>query len=223
MVRSTAQEYAYREIKKRIIEGTLEPLQPVVEEEISAKLKISRTPLRAALQRLEIEKLVERQENGRLRISNISIKEVKEIFKVRSKLEEIAVCEATENATEQDLIELAQLADMIHEALQSKDLEEILKYGSKFHTYIYQLSGNRTVNNFISQLNDHIHRYRRLVPNHKLERTIEEGKEHHQIVRCMANRDAEGAGLAMKQHIENSLNSAVDAIRIYESSKQATW
>ncbi|WP_424236914.1 GntR family transcriptional regulator [Bhargavaea ginsengi] len=223
MVRSTAAEYAYHEIKKRIIEGTLEPLQPVVEEEISARLEISRTPLRAALQRLELEKLVERQGNGRLRISNISVKEVKEIFNVRSKLEEIAVYEATENATEQDLAELAKLAEMIHEALQSKDLDEILKYGSMFHTYIYQLSGNQTVNNFITQLNDHIHRYRRLVPNHKLERTIEEGKEHHQIVRCMANRDAEGAGLAMKQHIENSLQSAIDAIKIYESRKQEAW
>ena len=223
MGRSTAQEYAYREIKKRIIEGTLEPLQPVVEEEISARLKISRTPLRAALQRLEHEKLVERQENGRLRISNISVKEVREIFNVRAKLEEIAVCEATANATEQNLTELAQLATMIHEALQSKNLEEILKYGARFHTYIYQLSGNRTVYNFITQLNDHIYRYRRLVPNHKLERAIEEGEEHHLIVRCMANRDAEGAGLAMKQHIENSLESAIEAIEIYESSKQEAW
>ena len=222
-MKPTAQEYAYQEIKKRIIEGKLEPLQPVVEEEISARLNISRTPLRSALQRLELEKLVERQENGRLRISDISIKEVKEIFKVRSKLEELAVDEATMNATEGDLSELAGIADRLNAALRSKDLEEILKRGSEFHRYIYQLSNNETVKNFIAQLNDHIQRYRRLVPNHRVNRTIEEGEEHYLIVRCMSNRDAEGAALAMKQHIENSLASAIEAIRIYEKSKEEVW
>ncbi|WP_185790708.1 GntR family transcriptional regulator [Bhargavaea beijingensis] len=222
-MRNTAQEFAYCEIKKRIINGKLVPAQPVVEEEISARLEISRTPLRAALQRLEHEKLVERLENGRLRIADISAKEVKELFTVRCKLEEIAVFEATAHATEEDLAELAGLADKIRAALESGNLDDILEYGSRFHTAIYRLSRNETVTDFLSLINDRIRRYRRLVPNHRLERAIAEGEEHDQIVRCMAERDAEGAGTAMKQHIENSLKTALEAVEQYERNKQEVW
>ncbi|MFD1040578.1 GntR family transcriptional regulator [Virgibacillus byunsanensis] len=215
----TAKDYAYNEIKQGIIEGKLPPNLPVREEEISSKLKISRTPLRGAFERLEFEKMVVRQSNGRLKIAPISVQEVKEIFKVRSKLEEIAVFEATERASDEDIKNLYEIAESIRKTTQKGNIEEILHHGGEFHLYLYQLSGNRVVSNFLSQLNDHIHRYRRLVPKQSLNRIMEEGEEHLEIVDCIAKRDAKGAELAMKKHIENSLKSAVTAIGIYEKNK----
>lgn len=217
----SAKEFAYQQLKKRIIEGKLYPDQPIVEEDLSSKLEISRTPLREALQSLEIEKLVVRKPNGRLKVAPISVKEVKEIFNVRSKLEEIVTLEATENAAEKDIQNLLKIVDMIKRAYRNGNLEDILVYGAEFHSYIYNLSGNNTVNYILFQLNDHIHRYRRLVPNQHKDLYTEEKEEHEVILEYIAKKDGAGAAQAMKSHIENSLTTAIIAIETYQ--KNTVW
>lgn len=214
--RYSAQDFAYLDIKQKILEGILKPDTSIIEETLSFDLGISRTPLRGALQRLEFENLVIRGYNGRLRVTPISIQEVKEIFVVRSKLEEIAVEQATENATEDDLRNLSNIVHMIKQTYGDGKIEDILYYGGQFHTYIYDLSGNGTVNNILTQLNDHIHRYRRLVPEQNIDRTIEAGEEHELILNSMLQKDKKGAKQAMKKHIQHSLVSAINAIVQYE-------
>src|SRR5699024_4894620 len=113
--RLTAKEFAYTEIKKQIIEGKLEPDIAIIEETLATNLEISRTPLREALQRLEQEDLVIRQNNGRLKVAPLSIQEVKELFEVRAKLESIMVMQATENMTDKDANKLTMIVNMIKE------------------------------------------------------------------------------------------------------------
>lgn len=216
----SAKDLAYYQIKQWIIDGKLYPDQSVVEEELSSKLEISRTPLREALQRLELENMVVRKSNGRLKIAPISAKEVTEIFNVRSKLEEIITVEATENATDEDIKKLSAIVGMLKEAYQDGEVDDILYYGAKFHTYIYELSGNKTVNNILSQLNDHIHRYRRLVPTQNIDQESGAEEEHEVILDYIANKDSKGAARAMQAHIENSLASAITAIETYEKENK---
>src|SRR5690625_2261069 len=108
----STRDFAYTEIKKLIITWTLSPEDPIVEDRLATQLDISRTPLREALQRLEMEELVVRQMNGRLKVAPISIQEVKEIFTVRSKLEEIVVSQAVNQATESDVHHLSNVTLM---------------------------------------------------------------------------------------------------------------
>lgn len=211
--RVSAKELIYFEIKEKILKGELEPGQHLVEDSLSSELGISRTPLRSALQSLEHDNLVERQPNGRLKVAPVSIQEAKEIFIVRSKLEGLAVEQATENATEADIEALTDIANMIQQVHKTGSLEDVLFYGDKFHTYINKLSQNRTVINIISQLNLHIHRYLRLLPNDKSVRSIDDHEEHELIIKYMAKGDKEGARLATERHIENSLEAAIESIK----------
>src|SRR5699024_8613641 len=162
--RYTAKEFAYTELKKQIIEGTLEPDEPIIEEALANNLDISRTPLREALQRLEQEDLVIRQNNGRLKVAPLSVQEVKELFGVRAKLESIMVKQATENMTEKDANKLTMIVNMIKETAKMGEVGDILQYGTEFHGFIYALSHNKTVNKILTQLNDRIHRYQHLLP-----------------------------------------------------------
>src|SRR5699024_9302330 len=134
MQKVSARDFAYIEIKEQIIKGKLEPDTPIVEDHLATELEISRTPLREALHRLEVEELVERQNNGRLKVAPISKKEVEEIFTIRSKLEGIVVMQATENATEEDLFHLSTITRMIKESLKKGLQENVLYYGSEFHS-----------------------------------------------------------------------------------------
>lgn len=214
----SASELAYYEIKKMIFSRKLLPEQPVREEKLAAELNISRTPLREALSRLEYEKLVLRRLNGRLKIAPVSAKEAKEIFQVRAMLESVVVEEATENATEQDLNYLSSIVYMLDKVYDDQDVESILKYGWKFHSYIYDLSNNITVKNILYQLNDHIYRYRCLVPCQEVELERENGVGHGAILQAMKDKNQLLAKELMGKHIESSLSSAINVICLYEET-----
>jgi len=206
-------DYAYTNIKESIITGELKPDEPIVEKQLAQVLEISRTPLREALHRLELEELVVRQMNGRLKVASISVQEVKEIFTVRGKLEGLVIANATENATAKDVDSLNTILEMIKKSFEEGKIEEILYYGSKFHSSIYELSKNKTAVNILYQLNDHIYRYRRMIPNHDMDRFEKSIAEHEQIIKSMKENNIEGAQLAMEQHIEASMEIAISSIQ----------
>lgn len=220
MQKVSARDFAYIEIKEQIIKGKLEPDTPIVEDHLATELEISRTPLREALHRLEVEELVERQNNGRLKVAPISKKEVEEIFTIRSKLEGIVVMQATENATEEDLFHLSTITRMIKESLKKGLQENILYYGSEFHSYIYELSNNKTAVGILSQLNDHIHRYRQLIPSRNEDRLKDAYEEHQKILDHIAARNPEAAKDAAQTHIEHSLEAVKVSIENLQSSEQ---
>lgn len=209
---ASATDYTYHVLKKQIINGTLSPNQPIVEQTLSTELEVSRTPLREAIQRLEYEDLLTRKANGRLKVSPISIKDVEEIFIVRSKLEAVAVEQAIDNMTGEDEKRLSHLTFMIEEMSKQKVIEEVVNYGEQFHKYIYQLSNNQTVIKILLQLKDHIDRYRRLAPS-------KEGKprtvvnEHQLILDYMIEGNKDKAKKAMETHIIKSMNSIVEKIK----------
>lgn len=205
-------DYAYSNIKESIITGELKPGEPIVEKQLAQVLEISRTPLREALHRLELEELVVRQMNGRLKVAFISVQEVKEIFSVRGKLEGLVIAHATENATDKDIDYLQTILEMIKKSFEEGQIEEILYYGSEFHSFIYELSKNKTAVKILYQLNDHINRYRRMISNHNIDRFEKSISEHEQMIKCMKENDVESAQLAMEYHIKASMDTVISSI-----------
>lgn len=210
--RPSAMEHAYNELKTQIIDGTLLPNQSIVEQSVSKELEVSRTPLREAIQRLELEALLTRKSNGRLKVAPLSIKEVEEVFQVRSKLETIAVEDAMNNMTDEDMEQLTHLSFMINQMHQQKIMKEVIRYGEKFHHYIYELSGNKTVIKLLSQLKDHIARYRQLTPMNESGESCESINEHQLILRYMIDGDVERASSTMEKHITRSMYSVMERI-----------
>lgn len=211
--RLSATEYAYNQMKKQIIDGILSPNQSIVEQTLSKELEVSRTPLREAIQRLEFENLLQRKANGRLKVAPISLKDVEEVFKVRSKLEAIAVSEAITNLTEEDIEQLTHLSFMIDQMNQKRIIKEVILYGEKFHNYIYQLSKNKTVIKILSQLKDHIDRYRQLTPLNQSNESSESINDHHIILQHMIDGNSEEASNIMEKHIMRSMQSIIEKIK----------
>ena len=206
-------DYAYSNIKESIITGELKPGEPIVEKQLAKVLEISRTPLREALHRLELEELVVREMNGRLKVASISVQEVKEIFAVRGKLEGLVIAHATENATAKDIDYLQTILEMIKNSFKEGQTEGILYYGSEFHSFIYELSKNKTAVKILYQLNDHINRYRRMISNHNINRFEKSISEHEQMIKCMRENDMESAQLAMEHHIKASMDTVISSIQ----------
>lgn len=211
--KTTTGDYAYYELKQLIISGQLKPNTPIVEQQIAKKLSISRTPLRESLQRLELEKLMIRQPNGRLQVAPISIKEVKEIYTVRRQLEKIVITEAIDRATESDYNHLQNLITLIRETFKQNNIEDALYYGGQFHQYIYVLSEHELAKEILSQLNDRIYRYRRLIPHEQSERFKGSIEEHELILNHMQATDYKNAVNAIQEHMDNSLSVIIQAIK----------
>ncbi|MED4586457.1 GntR family transcriptional regulator [Brevibacillus choshinensis] len=218
--RIVSKDYAFMEIKQRIINGELAPGQPLVEENLTIELEISRTPLREALQRLEMEELVVRQPNGRLRVASISKKEVEEIFVARSILEGIIAGQVAKIASEQDIQNLTDILRMIKAGYENSDYEEIIYYGSEFHSCLYEISGNKTIVKILSMLNDHIQRYRQLFQRGGQERTAQAVIEHTEILEKIIAKDSAAAEMAMRNHIQCSLETLLANIDNLQNDEQ---
>ena len=211
--RRMSKDYAYFEIKNKILNGDFTPEESLIESKLAEELDISKTPLREALQKLEVEELVVRQANGRLKTPSITVQEAEEIFLVRSYLEGIIAKQATNHATQEDIDSLSGFCDKINQAIEMKNIEEILHYGTKFHEHLYRISGNRTVVKILSQLNDHVTRYRRLVPLNNEEMYIQDTDEHSIILQHIIEGDRLGAESTMRSHILSSMSVAIEAIK----------
>lgn len=216
MIRTfNTKDILYLELKKKIIDGSLSPNQPIVEDTIAKEFEVSRTPLREALQRLELEGWVVRQRNGRLKVSPISLHEVKEVFQVRSRLEGLVASEATKKANENDISQLENITNLITNAAKEDRRNDVIRFGAEFHNYLYKLSNHKTALKLLEQINDHISRYRRIGPTQNAKRSISAANEHQQIFEFFASGDYENCGRSMETHINNSLNAAIKSIKKY--------
>lgn len=215
----SAKDFAYHELKKKIWKKELSPNEIIGEAELVKELGVSRTPLREALSILEHEKLLIRQPNKRLKVSPISIKKAEEIFEVRAHLECIAVREAIENTTQEDIEKLGIIVHLTQQKNDEQDFEKTFFYGEQFHYYIYQLSGNSTVQTILMQLDDHIKRYRYLILSRNGGSPKDKDKGHEAIFQAIKNRDTDEAERLVKRHLEKGLEVVRIAITEYENSR----
>ncbi|WNS44706.1 GntR family transcriptional regulator [Paenibacillus sp. MMS20-IR301] len=210
--RRLSKDNTYYTLKQKIIDSELEPDQAVNEENLAALLGVSRTPLREAIQRLENEDFLVRQPNGRLRVAPLSIKEVEEIFQIRSMLEGHIARSAARNATAKDIQRLTQILERLKHSFQLGDSHDVVSYGFEFHDYLSEISGLKTFEKVLNQLRDRSLRYCRYVSLHG-DWNTQADEEHYAILQMIAERDEEGAESSMREHILSSLSTALERIK----------
>ncbi len=103
--RKNISDHIYDIIKNEINTGSLNFGDKISEVDYSNKLNVSRTPLREAIKKLEIEGLIERLPNSRLRVMEMNEKKINEIFDIRIALENILIDSIAENSSILDLLE----------------------------------------------------------------------------------------------------------------------
>lgn len=210
--RRLSKDNVYYELKQKIIDSELKPNQAVNEENLAALLGVSRTPLREAIQRLENEDFLVRQPNGRLKVASITVKEVEEVFLVRSMLEGYIAKNAAKNATDKDIQKLTVILENIKQSFQLGDNQNFVSYGFEFHDYLSEMSELTVSGKVLNQLRDHALRYCRFVSLHG-DWTRQADEEHGLILQMIADRNEDGAEKAMRDHILSSLSIALERIR----------
>ncbi|MCZ2257601.1 GntR family transcriptional regulator [Sporosarcina sp. G11-34] len=218
--RMSSSDIAYNELKQKIIELQYEPDSQLVEEELSTALNVSRTPLRQALYRLELEGLIVKQANGRMRVAPVSLMEVEEVYKVREVLEGLLAREATIHMTDEKIQQLEDVLVLMKLSAEQNRVKHTVRYSIEFHSVLYSLSTNQTVKRLMEQLNGSIERYRRISGYKNPEfKPIVPVQEHQEIFKLIQDGDPEKVEEEVRKHTIRKLAVAKETLELYFAKK----
>lgn len=140
--KSTLRENVTNSIRRAIVNNKIEPGARIIETKIAKKLGVSQSPVREALRELELMGLVENKPYQGCFVKRLTRKDIKDAYKLRAYLEMLAVREAAENITENDLKNMDSLIKQMKLFAQSGFKEEFIEMDIDFHKLIIHVANN---------------------------------------------------------------------------------
>ena len=217
-------EVVCESLREAIRRGILKPGERIMEIQLAEELGVSRTPVREAIRKLELEGYVVMMPRRGTYVANMSIRDINEIFEIRTSLESLSNGLAAEHITDEELEHLQRLLVIIGGYIKEGNMEKIVETDIEFHDLMYHAARNQRLVGIISNLRDQLTRFRTLSMSHpgRLEATLE---EHKAIVEAIANGDRRSASKAAERHMENSektLLQAMEAMKEKRSKAKGT-
>lgn len=203
-------ELVFESLREAIIQGRLKPGERLMEIQLAEEMGVSRTPVREAIRKLELEGFVVMVPRKGAYVAGISVKDIVDVFEVRAALEALAAGLAAERITEEELEELERALVKTYE-VSGYDLEALVETDTRFHELIYKASRNERLVQIITNLADQIQRFRAtsLAQPGRTKHALE---EHKQIVEAISERNVELAQILAREHIENAEQSLLNAL-----------
>lgn len=201
---------AYNYIKKKIISGVYAPNQKLEESEISSELNFSRTPIREAINTLKDEGWITIIARKGIFVSEISLKDINDIFKVRENIEPVILRLAFENI---DIKELDDFQKSFEKYYKSEELNSIIldEEDNNFHNFILSSSKNKFLINMMTNVYEHNQRLRN-ISKQKLEKRKDAIHEHLEIIKAIKEKNMEKAIETLSFHIVESRNNFLSCI-----------
>ena len=135
-------EVVYETLREAIKTGGLTPGERLMEIQLAEELGVSRTPVREAIRKLELERFVVMIPRRGTYVANLSLKDINEVFEIRAALDGLAAGLAAERITEEELEQLERLLVEISEHIDHHDNEKIVATDEAFHDILYRASRN---------------------------------------------------------------------------------
>ena len=153
-------DVVFNTLRQAILKGELEPGERLMEIQLADRLGVSRTPIREAIRKLELEGLVLMIPRKGAEVAKISEKNLRDVLEVRRSLEELATELACQRMSPEDLQELEAAQDEFRQAIQEGDFMKIAESDEHYHDVIYQGTGNTRLVQILNNLQEQMYRYR---------------------------------------------------------------
>lgn len=203
---TTSADYAYQELRLRIITKQLKPGQRLPEVSLAKQLGVSRTPVREALRRLHSEGLVLIIPNSGARLAAPTISEIEETFVVREQLECLAISLAAKKITDRYLRRLEEALVEEARAIEAKDLETYLEVNEAFHRAIGDASGNKVISEYVEKILARTNAYIVFFDPFQYDETAPSVDSHRKILQALRAGDGDEAVSLMKEHLAHALD-----------------
>lgn len=207
-------DVVFENLRAAILDGNLKAGQRLMEVQLAEQLGVSRTPIREAIRKLELEGLVVMLPRKGAYVANMSFKDLIDVLEIRATLEGLAASLATERRSDDDVVELEKLAKEFETCVREADVEGVLKKDVDFHEKIFLMANNKKLYQLITSLWEQVHRFRvTYVSNYDASLSLVD--EHNRILEAIKAGDTELAKKYATEHIElaeqffmeNSINS----------------
>ena len=202
-------------LRDAVRRGILQPGERLMEIQLAEDLGVSRTPVREAIRKLEMEGYVIMMPRRGTYVADLSIRDINEVFEIRTSLESLASGLAAERIDEDELEKLQRLLVEIGAYIKSGDMESIVRTDTEFHDLLYQASRNTRLVGIISNLREQLTRFRTTSMSFpgRLKATLE---EHRKIVEAIAQGDEKAARKAAEHHMEKSEQTLLASMKSKE-------
>ncbi len=212
-------DVVFNTLRKAILTGELKPGERLMEIHLANRLGVSRTPIREAIRKLELEGLVIMIPRRGAEVAQITEKNLKDVLEVRRALDALCVELACDRISADEEEQLREACDEFERATETKDATIIAKADVEFHDIIVQATGNQRLIQLINNLSEQMYRYRfeYIKDENRHDNLI---SEHRMIYEGIVNRDKEKAAQAAKLHIDNQERSIIRQIHLEQ--EQAT-
>ena len=153
-------DVVFNTLRRAILRGELKPGERLMEIQLANKLGVSRTPIREAIRKLELEGLVLMIPRRGAEVAEITEKNLRDVLEVRCALKELAVQLACDRMDVEGLVRLKEAAEKFREVLDSDDITQIAQADVLFHDVIYTATDNKRLIQLLNNLREQMYRYR---------------------------------------------------------------
>jgi GntR family transcriptional regulator, rspAB operon transcriptional repressor len=202
----TLKNRIYVELRRSIIMGRRPPGQKIDVREIAQHYGTSITPIREALQMLHQEGLVTIKPHSGYLVTQLTLKQLRDLFELREILEVAAVERAASRITDEQVEELAK----VYAGYTGDDDESYDRYTAEnrqFHCLIAEATGNRELAGLVGHLHDRLARF---MVVRRAGQSMQHG--HGQIVQALRSRDADAARGALLEELNDTRQVVLDRV-----------
>jgi len=223
MAATTLRQRAYKHIHRKLMSGQLPAGGVISEHALAREIKISRTPVREAIQQLEIEGLVEQIPRYGTIVHQPTRQEIIELFELCEALESYATEQAAQRMSEDDLALLTRLCQRMRAIAQKLDrsrkkssdaesFQRFLALDMGFHMALLRAAGNRKIIRVIAESHVLAGIFGARRQPHDLSTLVQTYRCHGRIIRALRAKRGARARRLIVEHIRASKQAALDFI-----------
>lgn len=205
-------DVVFNTLRQAILRGELKPGERLMEIHLAEKLGVSRTPIREAIRKLELEGLVTMIPRRGAEVARITEKNLRDVLEVRRELDAFSCELACDRITKQEGEELHQACEEFAAATATRDATVIAEADVKLHDIIVHAAGNERLTEILNNLSEQMYRYRfeYIKDTNNYEKLVE---EHRIIYESILNKDKQTAAQTARVHIDNQERSILNLLR----------
>ena len=206
-------DVVFNTLRQAILTGELKPGERLMEIHLADRLGVSRTPIREAIRKLELEGLVVMIPRKGAQVAKITEKNLKDVLEVRRALDTLAVRLACKRMDETYKKQLREACDEFAKVVKCSNTKDITEADVRFHDIINQSTGNDRLIQLVNNLAEQMYRYRleyiKDAAYHK--RLVD---EHEEIYNAIMEQDEERAARAVVVHSDNQEASILEHLNL---------
>lgn len=212
-------DVVFNTLRQEILTGKLKPGERLMEIHLANKLGVSRTPIREAIRKLELEGLVIMIPRRGAEVAQITLKSLEDVMEVRRALDVLAIELACERMSQEELNSLFEACENFNAAVKTKDTRKIAEADVAFHDIIVLSTGNARLIQLVNNLSEQMYRYRFEYLKDAASHAMLQ-QEHKEMYHSISKKDKITAANVVKKHIDNQEEAIIRQLRLEKNDRR---